>query len=225
MRGSSTGLADAARRRLERRRGRVAEYTPRVFDSIQGRVALREPSRVVIEAGGLGYLVQVPLGTYDAVPSVGHEARLWLHLVVREDEWRLFGFATAREREAFRGLLSVGGVGPAVALALLSGLGAESLTQAVADGDVRALTRVKGVGKKTAERVVLDLREAWSAIVAGAGARAGGVPAAGPAGDAVRALEALGLERGEAGARVARLLGLGGGDLPLAEVVRRALKG
>jgi holliday junction DNA helicase RuvA len=71
-----------------------------VFDSIQGRVASREPARVVIDAGGLGYLVHVPLATYDALPAVGGEARLLLHLVVREDEWRLYGFASAREREA-----------------------------------------------------------------------------------------------------------------------------
>lgn len=195
-----------------------------MFDSIQGRVALREPSRVVIEAGGLGYLVLVPLATYDAVPAPGRETRLLLHLVVREDEWRLFGFATAREREAFRDLLSVSGVGPASALALLSGLGADALRQAVGEGDARPLTRVKGVGKKTAERVVLDLKERWAASVAAGGARSPTPPVAGPAADAVRALEALGLERTEAEQRVARLVGPGSPDLPLAEIVRRALK-
>jgi holliday junction DNA helicase RuvA len=196
-----------------------------VFDSIQGRVASREPARVVIDAGGLGYLVHVPLATYDALPAVGGEARLLLHLVVREDEWRLYGFASAREREAFRDLLTVSGVGPASALLLLSGLGPDALTLAVAEADVRTLTRVKGVGKKTAERVLLELKDRWAASAVAAGARAPGVPAAGPGADAVKALEALGLERAEAEQRVKRLLEGGGADLPLAELVRRALKG
>jgi Holliday junction DNA helicase RuvA len=197
-----------------------------VFDSIQGRVALREPARVVIEAGGLGYLVHVPLATYDALPPVGREARLLLHLVVREDEWRLYGFATAREREAFRDLLTVSGVGPASALLLLSGLGPDALMQAVAEADVKALTRVKGVGKKTAERVLLELKDRWAAHAAASGARPAGVPAAGPGADAVKALEALGLDRAEAEQRVARLTAGGAAaDLPLAELVRRALKG
>jgi len=192
-----------------------------VFDSIQGRVAAREPARVVIEAGGLGYLVHVPLSTYDALPEVGREARLLLHLTVREDEWRLFGFWSARERESFRDLLRVSGVGPALALTLLSGLGPEALHAAVAEGDLRALTRVKGVGKKTAERVLLDLRERWSA----AGGAGGTAPAPiGPAGDALRALESLGLERHEAEKRLAAL-GPEATQLPVAELVRRALRG
>src|SRR5687767_10623025 len=147
----ATSLADGGKRRSILRA---------VYDSIQGRLTAREPARVVVEAGGLGYLLHVPLSTWEALPPVGEEVRLLLHLAVREDEWRLYGFATPGEREAFRGLLRVSGVGPAVSLGLLSGLGAEALVRAVGQGDARALTRVKGVGKKTAERIVLDLREA-----------------------------------------------------------------
>lgn len=201
----------------------AAEYTLPVFDSIQGRVAAREPARVVIEAGGLGYLVQVPLSTFDTLPEVGREARLLLHLTVREDEWRLFGFASARERECFRDLLRVSGVGPALALTLLSGLGPEALVLAVCEGEAGVLTRVKGVGKKTAERVLLDLKDRWAA--AGPGG-AGGVapPPKGPAGDALRALESLGLERAEAERRLAAL-GPQARGLSVAELVRRALRG
>jgi len=201
----------------------AAEYTPPVFDSIQGRVASREPARVVIEAGGLGYLVQVPLSTFDTLPEVGREARLLLHLTVREDEWRLFGFASARERDTFRDLLRVSGVGPALALTLLSGLGPEALVLAVCEGEAAVLTRVKGVGKKTAERVLLDLKDRWTA--AGPGG-SGGVapPPKGPVGDALRALESLGLERIEAERRLAAL-GPQAQALPVAELVRRALRG
>lgn len=196
-----------------------------MYDSIQGRVLAREPARVVIEAGGLGYLLHVPLTTFDALPAVGAEARLLLHLVVREDEWRLYAFASARERETFRDLLRVSGVGPAVALTLLSGLGAEALLESVRGGDARALTRVKGVGKKTAERVLLDLKERWAAGAATTPGGGGGVGAApaGVGGDALRALEALGLERAEAERRL-ETLGPEAKTLPLAELVRRALR-
>ncbi len=191
-----------------------------MFDSIHGRVLVREPARVVLEAAGLGYLLHVPLGTFDALPAVGVEARLLLHLVVREDEWRLYGFATGREREAFRDLLRVSGVGPALALVLLSGLGHEALVDAVRSGDVRALVRVKGVGKKTAERVVVELKERWAA---GAGEPVLPAPQ-GVAGDALRALVALGLEPAEAARRL-EALGEVARNVPVADLVRRALRG
>ncbi|MFM8387245.1 MAG: Holliday junction branch migration protein RuvA [Planctomycetia bacterium] len=191
-----------------------------MFDSIHGRVLVREPARVVLEAAGLGYLLHVPLGTFDALPAVGGEARLLLHLVVREDEWRLYGFATGREREAFRDLLRVSGVGPALALVLLSGLGHEALVDAVRSGDVRALVRVKGVGKKTAERVVVELKERWAA---GAGEPVLPAPQ-GVAGDALRALVALGLEPAEAARRL-EALGEVARNVPVADLVRRALRG
>lgn len=191
-----------------------------MFDSIHGRVLVREPARVVLEAAGLGYLLHVPLGTFDALPAVGSEARLLLHLVVREDEWRLYGFATGREREAFRDLLRVSGVGPALALVLLSGLGHEALVDAVRSGDVRALVRVKGVGKKTAERVVVELKERWAA---GAGEPVLPAPQ-GVAGDALRALVALGLEPAEAARRL-EALGEVARNVPVADLVRRALRG
>lgn len=191
-----------------------------MFDSIHGRVLVREPARVVLEAAGLGYLLHVPLGTFDALPAAGGEARLLLHLVVREDEWRLYGFATGREREAFRDLLRVSGVGPALALVLLSGLGHEALVDAVRSGDVRALVRVKGVGKKTAERVVVELKERWAA---GAGDPVLPAPQ-GVAGDALRALVALGLEPAEAARRL-EALGEVARNVPVADLVRRALRG
>ena len=147
----------------------------------------------------LGYLVQVPLSTFDVLPPLEREVRLLLHLVVREDEWRLFGFAAAREREVFRDLLRVSGVGPALSLALLSGLGPDALVKAVTEGDVRTLTQVRGVGKKTAQRLLLELREKLTELESTAWQGAPPVsPAAGPPdarADAVEALVVLGFTR------------------------------
>lgn len=196
-----------------------------MFDSIHGRLSVREPARVVVEAAGLGYQLDVPLSTFDVLPPPGGDVRLLLHLVVREDAWRLFGFATAAERGAFRDLLKVSGVGPVAALALLSGMGPEALQRAVREGDVKALTRVKGVGKKTAERVVLDLREPWGAVATGTVEGAAATLPPGPGGDAVRALTALGLEPAEAAERVERILQQAGAPLQVSDVVRRALRG
>ena len=110
---------------------RGGEYTPAVFESIQGQVVRRDPAQCVIEAGGLGYLLHVSLTTYDALPAPGEHTQLLLHPVIREDEWRLFGFARAQEREVFRALLRVNGVGPQMALGLLSGFRPEDLARAV----------------------------------------------------------------------------------------------
>jgi Holliday junction DNA helicase RuvA len=193
-----------------------------VFDSIRGTLTRREPARVVVETGGIGYEVQVSLSTFEALPPTGSEARLLLHAVVREDEWRLFGFATGSERQAFRAVLRVGGVGPVTALSLLSGLTPTELARAIAARDVKALMRVKGIGRKTAERIVLELKD----VLGDEAGEGGGVSPApgGPHEDAVRALAALGLDPAEARRRVealsARL-----GDVGVAELVRAALRG
>jgi Holliday junction DNA helicase RuvA len=190
-----------------------------MLESIRGRLASKAPATAVVEtAAGLGYAVSVPLPTWERLPAAGQEVTLLLHLVVREDEWRLYGFADEEERALFRACLRVSGVGPATALALLSGMTARDLRAAVTGGDVAALQRVKGVGKKTAERMVVELRDALGAVPRAAA----GVPA-GPLGDAAAALVALGLAEAEAAERVRRVPGAAG--LPLAEVVRRALRG
>lgn len=188
-----------------------------MFESIRGRLVSKAPAHAVVEAGGLGYAVHVPLPTFERLPAIGQEVTLRLHLVIRDDEWRLYGFADEEERALFRACLKVSGVGPATALALLSGMAPRDLRAAVTGGDVAALQRVKGVGKKTAERLVVELKDALGAVPRGAG----GVPA-GPLGDAAAALVALGLSESEAAERLRRVAGAA--DLPLAEVVRRALR-
>ena len=200
-----------------------------MFDSIRGRLTHVEPMRTVVEAGGIGYEIQIPLSTYEVLPKVGEEAKLLLHPVVRETEWRLFGFHSVGEREVFRALLRVTGVGPTLALSLLSGLDPAAFRDAVAEGDVKELTRVKGIGRKTAERIVVELKDVVTKELSGVEPSPG--RAIGVAGktveDAVRALVALGLQTAEARRRVEKHLGdAGEGETPeLADLVRRALRG
>jgi Holliday junction DNA helicase RuvA len=192
-----------------------------MYESVRGRLLEKEPTRCVVEAGGFGYGIAVPISTFERLPKIGEEVSLRLHLVVPErgGEWRLFGFASVEERALFRRVLTVAGVGPATALALLSGMSARELRTAVVAGDVRALTRVKGVGKKTAERLVVELRD-----VLGADGEAGtsGPPVAGPLADASAARVARGLDAAEADERLRRIPGATG--LPVQELVRRALR-
>ena len=182
---------------------------------------LREPARCVVEAAGLGYEIHISLRTYERLPKAGDAARLLLHPVMRDDGWRLFGFAEDDERNVFRDLLRVNGVGPLMALSLLSGFRPAELAEAVSAGDVRSLTRVKGVGKKTAERILVELKDRWKDLPVGP---VPGTPAPVPGeNDAVRALEALGLDSAEARRRVGKVLAAEP-DTPVADVVRRALR-
>lgn len=128
-----------------------------MYDYIEGTLSERRPTRLVLEAAGVGYDMAVPLGT--DFPERGGRVRAWTHLVVREDAHLLFGFPDRPLRELFRLLLEVRGVGPGVALAVLSSLPGTELLQAIAAQDAGAFLRVKGVGKKTAEQILLDLRE------------------------------------------------------------------
>jgi Holliday junction DNA helicase RuvA len=203
---------------------RAEAYTPPVLESIQGRLASKEPGRVVVEAGGLGYLVHVPVSDHDALPVVGRDVRLLLHLEVREDLWRLFGFARAEDREAFRRLLTVKGVGPTTAMTILSGIGVADLVAAVAAEDVRTLTRVKGIGRKTADLIVAELKDDAKR------GRLGTPPSRGAAGagvgdDAVRALVALGMDAAEARQRLERTAASLPAAAGVAARVRAALRG
>lgn len=191
-----------------------------MYESVRGRLLLKEPSRCVLEAGGVGYSILVPLSTFEKLPHLGEEASLKTHLSIREDDWRLFGFATDEERTLFRACLKVSGVGPVTALALLSGLSARELRAAVRSGDVKSLTQVKGIGKKTAERLVVELKDAFGVE---ADLPGNGVPTSGPRGDAIQALVALGLDPAEAGARIERVPNAPG--MALADLVRQALRG
>jgi Holliday junction DNA helicase RuvA len=186
-----------------------------VIGRISGELAEKNPPQLVVVAAGVGYEIDVPMSTFYHLPRTGENVELLTHLVVREDAHLLFGFLTAGERVAFRQLLKVSGVGPRVALAVLSGLSVEDLAVAIASQDAARLTKVPGVGKKTAERLVLELRDKLPAV-AGA-ARTETSPARG---DVVNALLALGYNDREAQAAVKQLPA----ELALADAIRQALK-
>ena len=181
---------------------------------IAGVLAEKNPPQVVVVAGGVGYELDVPMSTFYLLPRTGEVVELLTHLVVREDAHLLFGFLSAGERTAFRQLLKVNGVGPKVALAVLSGLSVEDLARAVASDDAARLTAIPGIGKKTAERLVLEMRDKLPAVASALR------PAAQLSSDVLNALTALGYNDREAMAAVKGLPT----DLPLADAIRQALK-
>ena len=127
---------------------------------LQGRLAQTLPTQVVVDVGGVGYEVLIPLSSFDKLPQPGSEVKLLTHLSIRDDAHILYGFMTDSERDLFRLLIRhVSGIGPKIALNVLSGTTAASLRSAVTNGDVKALSRINGVGKKTAERMVRELKD------------------------------------------------------------------
>ncbi|MBV9761811.1 MAG: Holliday junction branch migration protein RuvA [Acidobacteriaceae bacterium] len=147
---------------------------------LRGTVLEKHPNEVIVEAAGVGYEVLIPISTYTALPDAGAIASLRIYTHVREDALSLFGFATAEEKLVFERLISVSGIGPGLAIKVLSGLPTSDLIAAIRAGDVAQLVRIPGVGKKTAERIVLELREKLVAAE-GAGKTAPGIAGAAPA--------------------------------------------
>ena len=180
---------------------------------LRGEIAEKAPGRVVLDVAGVGYEVAVPASAASRLPSVGRPVRLFTRMVVRDDSMTLFGFASADERSLFDLLVTVNGVGPKVALAFLSVLAPDALRRAVASGDVGALTVVPGVGKKVAQRVVLDLKD-----------RVGGdvVAVEGPLVDVREALLSLGLTPQEASEAIRALPA--DGDRSVEDLLREALQ-
>lgn len=192
-----------------------------MIGSLRGRIAAKSPPQLTVEVGGLGYELEAPMSTFFHLPAIGEEVRLLTHLVVREDAHMLYGFATEEERRLFRSLIRVSGVGPKIALALLSGISVTAFAQCVRSEDITALTRVPGVGRKTAERLIVEMRDRLVAPH-GAGATASGPAATTPEGEAYGALVALGYRPAEAD----RLLkAVGPGTHSTEELIRRALQG
>ncbi|MGQ0722402.1 MAG: Holliday junction branch migration protein RuvA [Candidatus Eiseniibacteriota bacterium] len=162
---------------------------------VSGFVAEKSPGRVVVDVGGLGLEMLVSTTTWNAVGSVGEPVSLLSHLAIREDAWTLFGFTRDEERVLFRLLLGVQGVGPRVALGVLSGVPAPALRRAVQGGDVSVLKAVSGVGKKLAERIIVDLRDKVGELPGAFDVVAASVSAATEGDPAVDALVALGYPR------------------------------
>jgi Holliday junction DNA helicase RuvA len=197
-----------------------------VIVQVAGRLAAKQADRVVIQTpGGVGYEIVVPLGVSAALPPVGEAVTLATELVVREDGWALYGFRDAAERRFFQRLIGVGGVGPKIAIALLSALGLARGVRAVRERDIALLASVSGIGKKTAERLALELADKLdefegAAEPGGGGGGGGGGEAAAAA---LSALERLGYPGADADRALRAVLAAdGGGDA--ATLVRRALQ-
>jgi holliday junction DNA helicase RuvA len=192
-----------------------------MIGSVRGRIASKTPPQLTVDVGGLGYELEAPMSTFFHLPPVGEEVRLLTHLVVREDAHVLYAFGTEQERRLFRSLIKVSGVGPKIALALLSGISVAAFAECVQREDIAALTRIPGVGRKTAERLIVEMRDRLSAPPPGSGIAA---VAAGTSAEseAYGALVALGYRPAEA----TRLLKvIGPGTHSTEELIRRALQG
>lgn len=194
-----------------------------MIGSLAGTVVEKTIDEVLLEVAGVGYRVQIPLSTFEALPAVGEETRLVTYLHVRDDELTLYGFAGAGERSLFETLLSVGGVGPRLALHALSSLAPERFVRAIRTQDLATLTGISGVGKKTAERLVLELRDKLDEV-GDLGPAEAGPPLSTDGEDAVKALIALGISRSAAEPAVQRALA-DEPDAPAPVLTRLALSG
>jgi holliday junction DNA helicase RuvA len=183
---------------------------------ITGTLVEKRPPQVLVDVQGVAYELDVPMSTFYNLPAAGGRVSLHTHLVVREDAHLLFGFGSDAERQAFRQLLKITGIGARTALAVLSGMTVDELHQAVAGQDSARLVRVPGIGRKTAERLLLELRDK---LQAGAGAVAAGSPAS-SRNDALTALLALGYSEKEASSALGKLPP----DLATSDAIRQALR-
>jgi holliday junction DNA helicase RuvA len=191
---------------------------------LRGNILEKHPNQVIVDAGGVGYDVTIPISTFSALPVAGAEVRLRIHTHVREDTISLYGFLTLEEKALFEKLIGISGIGPKLAVTVLSGLPAADLVASIRQGQVERLVRIPGVGKKTAERIVLELRDKLDMLGAGAAVtQPETVPPSALEQDVLSALVNLGCARAaaEAAVRKARIEGLAEGFEPF---FRRALE-
>jgi len=172
-----------------------------MIGQLRGRLAEKRPNQVLVDVGGVGYLVQVPLSTYAALGELHTEVTLLIHTHVREDALALYGFVSAREKHFFEMLLSASGVGPTLALKILSGMSVEELVPAIRGSDLERLTKIPGVGRKTAERMVVELKDKLETVAFESGKPVPDSPA-GVEADVISALVNLGYDARTAEAAV-----------------------
>jgi Holliday junction DNA helicase RuvA len=197
-----------------------------VISQITGTLLRKDIDRVeVMTPGGVGYELVIPLGVYESLPRAGETCTLHTYLVVKEDGWQLFGFANAFERRVFARVLDAKGVGPALAIGMMSALSAERLVRAIREKDIATLQGVPRVGRKKAEQLILDLSEKMDDLAAGDGERPGRLqgPGGTAAEDAVRALVSLGYSSADAERAVKSALDAGGASRSAPDLIRDAL--
>ena len=194
-----------------------------MISRLSGILIEKQPPLVVIDVGGVGYEVEAPLGVFGALPETGKPVVLLTHLQVSQDHQTLYGFATAAERTIFRQLLKISGIGAKLALTILSGASGDELARFVADGDTASLTRLPGIGKKTAERIIIELRDKLEGLPVslpasgGAGAQASGDAVT----EASNALRALGYKPSEINHMVRKVAQP---DMDSETIIREALR-
>ena len=170
---------------------------------VRGTLLEKHPNQAIVEAGGVGYDLNIPISTFTGLPDVGGEVRLRVHTHVREDTLALYGFLSPEEKALFEKLIGVSGIGPKLAVTILSGLAAHDLIAAIREGALDRLVRIPGVGKKTAERIILELRDKISSAAAPPGGQASSQPPLSDIeGDVLSALLNLGCQRAAAEAAV-----------------------
>ena len=190
---------------------------------IRGTLAEKDPTRAVVEAAGVGYEILIPISTFDRLPREGEETKLLISHCVREDDEILFGFATADEKKLFQLLVSVSGVGPKIALAILSGTSLNELALAISGGDAKRISAIKGVGKKTAEKICVELKDKVSPFEFRNAAGPGGGKEATVALDAIAALRALGFNEETSSKLVTDVLATNPDADSVEKVIRLAL--
>jgi Holliday junction DNA helicase RuvA len=191
-----------------------------VIGFVRGKLAVKAPPHLTVDVGGVGYDIEAPMSTFYTLPAVGSDVRLLTHLVVREDAHILYGFGSQEERSLFRSLLKVSQVGPKLALAILSGVSVDGFATLVKLQDTAALTKIPGVGRKTAERVLLEMRDRLEAVAASSATMPFG--GNGVEGEAWSALVALGYKPAEVTQMLKPFTGQGGST---EDLIRRALQG
>ena len=194
---------------------------------LAGKLIEALPTQIVVEVNGIGYDVLIPLSSFDKLPSRGGDIRILTHLAIREDAHVLYGFMTAGERDLFRLLIhTVSGIGPKIALSILSGMNVTALRGAVAAGDVKMLSQINGVGKKTAERIIVELKDklGQAAALEAAGAQRAVSPSDQKMNDAISALVALQYKQVEAYEAVRAAQAVLGAEATVEQLVRAALK-
>ncbi len=196
-----------------------------MITSLRGNVIEKTPVGAVIDVGGVGYEVFIPLSTYEALPDNGQKVLILTRLVVREDAHQLYGFATAAEREIFDLLVSVSGIGPRLALTVLSGMSVEDFGRAVRERNEAALTVISGIGKKTAARLILELAEKMRGVALQVGmGKDGPGPAPHEDEQVIAALISLGLNRAEAVAKLAKSRSKLGASASVEELIKTTLR-
>jgi Holliday junction DNA helicase RuvA len=193
---------------------------------LRGTLIDKRPNQVLLDVSGVGYQVQIPLSTFYAIGELKDEVSLLVHTHVRDDALLLYGFLTAREKHFFEMLISASGVGPSLALKILSGMSVDDLIPAIRAGDLPALTRIPGVGRKTAERIVVELRDKLAQMEAAGPAEEKPAARGGLAADVVSTLLNLGYDRrtAEKAAEEAQSRGLGSGGNSFEALLRASLQ-